>query len=94
MNRRQFNFMPVPMAIGLLLVQRSALALSISELTNVEASQGLKLALEQGATTAVRLLGKTDGFLGNDKVRIPLPEQLAQASKLLRALGQGGRHDE
>lgn len=94
MDRRQFNLLPAPMLIGLLLAPRPALALSIGELTNLEASQGLKAALEQGATTAVRLLGKTDGFLGNSNVRIPLPEHLTQASKLLRALGQGGRLDE
>ena len=43
---------------------------------------------------AVELLGKTNGFLGNPKVRIPLPDYLEDASKLLRNLGQGKRIDE
>lgn len=43
---------------------------------------------------AVALLGKTDGFLGNPKVRIPLPGYLEDASKFLKNLGQGKRIDE
>ena len=64
------------------------------DLTSAEASQGLKMALEKGALAAVSLLGKTDGFLGNDKVRIPLPGVLNDAAKLLKSLGQGKRVDE
>ncbi|MDO9195515.1 DUF4197 domain-containing protein [Rhodoferax sp.] len=95
MDRRQFNSIPVPLlAAVILLAQQRAHALSIDELSNAEASQGLKMALEKGALAAVSLLGKTDGFLGNDKVRIPLPGYLEDASKLLRAFGQGGRIDE
>ena len=40
------------------------------------------------------ILGKTDGFLGNEKVRIPLPGFLNDAAKLLKSLGQGKRVDE
>ncbi|MDO8448120.1 MAG: DUF4197 domain-containing protein [Rhodoferax sp.] len=95
MDRRQFNSIPVPLlAAVILLAQQRAHALSIDDLSNAEASQGLKMALEKGALAAVSLLGKTDGFLGNDKVRIPLPGYLEDASKLLRAFGQGGRIDE
>ncbi len=54
----------------------------------------MKGALEAGALAAIGLLGKTDGFLGNDKVRIPLPGYLADAAKLLKAFGQGKRVDE
>lgn len=95
MDRRKFNSLPLPMlAAVLLLAQQWAHALSIDDLTNTEASQGLKAALEKGAVAAVNLLGKTDGFLGNEKVRIHLPGYLEDAAKLLRALGQGARIDE
>jgi hypothetical protein len=63
-------------------------------LSNTDAIAGVRAALEQGATVAVGLLGKTDGFLGNPKVRIPLPGYLENAAKLLRTLGQGKRVDE
>jgi hypothetical protein len=42
----------------------------------------------------VGLLGQTDGFLGNPKVRIPLPGVLEDAAKLLRNFGQGAKIDE
>lgn len=96
MDRRQFNShsVPVMLAAVMLLAQRDAQALSIDDLSHAEASQGLKAALEKGARAAVSALGKTDGFLGNEKVRIPLPGYLEDVARLLRALGQGGRIDE
>ena len=93
MDRRKFNSIPLLAAV-MLLAHRRAQALSLDDLSNKEASQGLKIALEKGALAAVSLLGQTDGFLGNDKVRIPLPGYLEDASKLLRTFGQGARIDE
>jgi hypothetical protein len=90
-----FNVLPVPMLATLVtLAHKQAHALSLGDLSNTEASNGLKAALEKGAISAVSLLGKTDGFLGNEKVRIPLPGFLEDASKLLRTFGQGARIDE
>ena len=95
MDRRQFNSVSIPALAALVaMTHRHALALSLGDLTNAEASKGLKTALEQGALAAIGLLGKTDGFLLNDKVRIPLPGFLEGAANLLRTLGQGGRIDE
>jgi hypothetical protein len=42
----------------------------------------------------VAQLGRTDGFLGNPQVRIPLPGHLEDAAKLMRRLGQGQKVDE
>jgi len=98
MQRRQFNQTGVS-ALGALILAtyQQAQALSISDLsgvTNAEAGSGLKAALEKGAVAAIALLGKPDGFLGNPKVRIPLPGYLEDASKLLKNFGQGKRIDE
>ena len=95
MQRRNFNQAGVT-ALGLLIVAsyRQAHALSLADLSNADASNGLKTALEKGVLAAVALLGKTDGFLGNPKVRIPLPGYLEDASKLLRNFGLGERIDE
>ncbi len=95
MQRRQFT-QSTPALLGLLILaaHRQALALSLADLTDRDASQGIKVALEKGALAAVALLGKTDGFLGNPKVRIPLPGFLEDASKLLKLTGQGARVDE
>ena len=95
MDRRQFGSAAgSSFATLLLFAHAQAHALSLGDLTNAEASQGLRAALEKGALAAVNLLGKTDGFLGNDKVRIPLPGFLEDASKLLKTLGQGKRVEE
>jgi hypothetical protein len=71
-----------------------ARAQGLASLTDAEASRGLKTALETGALTAVRILGVQDGFLGNPRVRIPLPSALQDASKLLKAMGQGRQIEE
>ena len=95
MDRRQFNSLSVPvLGAFIMLVQQQAHALSIADLSSADASSGLKAALEKGAVAAINSLGKADGFLGNDKVRIPLPGFLEDASKLLRTFGQGARVDE
>ena len=63
-------------------------------LSEGDAAAGVRVVLERGALAAVALLGKTDGFLGNPQVRIPLPGFLKDAAKLLRATGQGRKLDE
>lgn len=95
MQRRQFNTLSLCLtasAFGTPSFQ--AHALTLADLSSAQASQGLKAALEKGAVAAVKSLGQADGFLGNDKVRIPLPGYLQDAAKLLRGLGQGARLDE
>jgi hypothetical protein len=72
----------------------SAYALSLADLSGQEAGGGLKEALTQGASKAVDQLGKSDGFLGNPKVRIPLPGYMEKAEGLMRGLGMGKQADE
>jgi len=62
--------------------------------TESEAASGIRAALERGASAAVQQLGRTDGFLGNPKIRIPLPGFLNDAAKLLKLTGQQHRVDE
>lgn len=95
MDRRQFNSVCVS-GLGLLasLAMHQAHALTLADLSNADATKGLKTALEKGALSAVNLLGATDGFLGNEKVRIPLPGYLEDAAKWMRTFGQGARVDE
>ncbi len=59
-----------------------------------EIAQGLKDALEKGSASAVAKLGRTDGFLGDPAVRIPLPDQLARVQSALRSIGQSGLADD
>jgi hypothetical protein len=71
-----------------LLIGRDAEA-QLAGLSESDASAGLKGALEAGATTAVGLLGRTDGFWGNDALRIPLPDWLRRAERPLKLAGRG-----
>lgn len=66
----------------------------MERLTQREALSGLKTALERGATAAVAQLGTLDGFLGNARVRIPIPESLGRTEKLARRLGYGEEVDQ
>jgi hypothetical protein len=92
MRRRQFNqSLASAAALLVLAAHQQALALSLSDLTDKDASQGLKAALERGVLAAVGLLGRPDGFLGNPKVRIPLPGFLENAAGLLKMTGQSQR---
>jgi hypothetical protein len=98
MQRRQFNQAGVS-ALGavILATYQQAHALSIGDLagiSNQDAGNGVKTALEKGALAAVAILGKTDGFFGNEKVRIGLPGGLQDVAKLMKNLGQGKRIDE
>ena len=71
-----------------------AFALDLGSLSNADAASGLKDALSQGAAAAVSKLGVTDGFLGNDKVKIPLPDALKRVESGLRLLGMQRQADE
>lgn len=72
----------------------AAQAISLDALTSKDASGGLKEALTQGAGKAVAALGRTDGFLGNPKVKIPLPDSLKQVEGMMRTFGMGKQADE
>jgi hypothetical protein len=69
-------------------------AAQLDRITTREAAAGLKAALEKSATAAVATLGRTDGFFGNPQVKIPLPESMQRAEKLMRRFGMGRHADE
>jgi len=73
------------------LLLRPAWALNLSE---GDANAGIRTALERGANSAVALLGRQNGFLGNPLVKIELPGYLKDAAKLLKATGQGAKLDD
>jgi hypothetical protein len=80
--------------LGFVLYATLANAFGVSDLTNKEASGGLKEALTQGVDKAVNMLGTTDGFMGNSEVKIPLPNSLQKAQKMMKMMGLGRQSDE
>jgi hypothetical protein len=81
-------------AASLTLAASLAFALSLSDLSNKDATSGVKAALEKGASVAVDKLGVQNGFLNNDKVKIQLPSVLDKAMPLIKMTGQGKKVDE
>ena len=67
---------------------------ALDAISSGDASAGVKEALAKGADYAVSSLGKNGGFLGNDKVKIPLPGYLQKAESALRMFGMGKQADQ
>ena len=81
-------------AMILTLLTSSVFALGLADISNQDATAGLKEALTQAAGSAVAKLGVTDGFFGNAKVKIPLPSSIKKIEKGMRMLGMGKQADE
>ena len=64
-----------------------------SRISEGEAGQGIKEALAQGVTTAVRNLHKTDGFFGSEFYKVLLPPDSRQVEPTLRRFGLGKQVD-
>ncbi len=69
-------------------------AAGLASLSNQDAGSGLKDALAQGSAAAVGKLGVENGFLNNDKVKIPLPDALKRVESGLRLMGMQRQADE
>lgn len=80
--------------LSLMLFATHAQALGLSDLSNADAAAGMKEALVQGAGKAVGKLGVVDGFLGNPAVKIPLPDSVQRAERVMRMFGMGKQADE
>lgn len=71
-----------------------AQAAGLESISSGEAASGVREALAKGADYAVSSLGQNNGFLGNPKVKIPLPGYLQQAEGALRMFGFGKQADQ
>lgn len=81
-------------AVVLYLFAASASAAGLADITNKDAVSGLRQALTDGAAAAVGKLGVENGFFGNTRVKIPLPESLQKVEGLMRAMGMKRQADE
>lgn len=63
-------------------------------LTESTVIAGLKEALKVGTQRTVSRTSVTNGFLNNDKIRIPLPDKLDDVGNTLRTIGFGAKVDE
>lgn len=89
---RQFAIVFSGLIVGLALCAH-AFALDLGSLSKGDAVGGLKDALTQGTAAAVSKLGVENGFLGNDKVKTPLPDALKRVESGMRMLGMQKQAD-
>ena len=62
-------------------------------ITEAEAAQGIREALDQGVGRGISLLNKQDGFFGNQAYKLFLPADAVRIENTLRQLGMGSMVD-
>jgi hypothetical protein len=62
-------------------------------ITEQEAAQGIREALDQGVGRGINLLNKQDGFFGNQAYKLLMPPDAQKIETTLRDLGMGGMVD-
>jgi len=72
----------------------SAFALTLDDISNRDAINGLKQALTNGAQAAVAKLGKQDGFMSDARIKIPLPPAMKRAEAMMHSIGAGKQADD
>ncbi|MFR0689837.1 DUF4197 domain-containing protein [Enterobacterales bacterium AE_CKDN230030158-1A_HGKHYDSX7] len=83
-----------PVLLAGALLSANAFALSLSDLSQSDATGGLKDALTQGAQVAVKQLSQPGGFSNDPAVRIELPGKLGKAAKTMKQFGMGAQVDQ
>jgi len=67
---------------------------STGTITQAEATSGVKQALNNGLQQSISILSKKDGFLGDQVVRILMPDEAKKVESALRAVGMGSLCDQ
>ena len=63
-------------------------------ITQAEAAQGIREALDQGVGRGISLLNKEDGFFGNQAYKLFLPQEAGKIENTLRQIGMGSLVDK
>jgi hypothetical protein len=64
-----------------------------TSITEAEAAQGIREALDQGVGRGISLLNKEDGFFGSQAYKLFLPAEAQRIENTLRQLGMGSMVD-
>ena len=64
-----------------------------TSITEAEAAQGIREALDQGVGRGITLLNKQDGFFGSEAYKLFLPAEAQRIESTLRQLGMGSMVD-
>jgi len=63
-------------------------------LSESKVASGLREALQVGTTNAVKIIGKPDGYFGDQAIKILMPSNLRRLEGGLRAIGYGPKIDD
>ena len=63
-------------------------------ITDAEAAQGIREALNQGVDKGISFLNRTDGFFGNEAYKLFLPPDAKKIENALRTIGMGSMVDK
>jgi len=63
-------------------------------LTQGEAAQGIRAALSNGVVSALGIVGRSGGFLNDQKIHIPLPGKLKDVQQVMAKVGASGMLDD
>jgi hypothetical protein len=86
-------FYAIALTTGLVSCSTLANLPGASGVTEAEAAQGIRQALEQGVGRGITTLNKEDGFFGNLAYKILIPPDAAKIENTLRQVGMGSLAD-
>jgi predicted Zn-dependent protease len=75
-------------------VTTSSVLSPLTKMAEKEVRQGLQQALSQGFQSAIKTLGKQDGFFKDELVKVVMPKQMGQLEQVARLFGQGKYVDD
>lgn len=64
--------------------------LGATGLTQYDAANGIRAALDNGVLSALGIVGVLGGFLNNSQIHIPLPKTLRDVQSVMSKIGAGG----
>lgn len=67
---------------------------SSGTITQAQATTGIKQALSNGLNESIKILSAKDGFLGDQAVKILMPEEARKVESALRSVGMGKLCDQ
>ncbi len=82
------------LAIGLSSCETLSKLPAYTSVTQGEASEAMRQALDQGVGRGITLLNVQDGFFGNEAYKLFLPAEAQRIENTLRQLGMGGMVDK
>jgi hypothetical protein len=87
-------FLTLALTLGLLSCETLNNLPASTTITQAEAAQGMREALDQGVGRGIALLNKEDGFFGNQAYKLFLPQEAQKIENTLRQIGMGSLVDK